>query len=80
VINEPPTNKTKNWQVSCFTFAQWSGGHDMEDKEKWMVLCEQAANEQNPQKLQALILQICVLLEAKERGLKDENPSIPLLR
>jgi len=52
----------------------------MEDKEKWMVLCEQAANEQNPQKLQALILQICVLLEAKERGLKDENPSIPLLR
>jgi hypothetical protein len=29
----------------------------VQGKEKWMELCEQAANEQDPQKLQAVIAQ-----------------------
>ena len=35
-------------------------------KKKWMELCEQAADEQDPKKLAALILEINFVLEAKE--------------
>ena len=45
-----------------------------ENREKWMELCEQAATEQDPEKLMELISQINRLLEAKERRLKG-NPS-----
>jgi hypothetical protein len=37
-----------------------------EEKKKWMELCEQAADEQDPKKLASLILQINFILEAKE--------------
>ena len=37
-----------------------------ENREKWMELCEQAADEQDPKKLAALILEINFVLEAKE--------------
>jgi len=37
-----------------------------EEKKKWMGLCEQAADEQDPKKLAVLILQINFILEAKE--------------
>jgi hypothetical protein len=37
-----------------------------EEKRKWMKLCDQAAEEQDPKKLAALILQINFILEAKE--------------
>jgi hypothetical protein len=37
-----------------------------ENKQKWMELCEQAADEQDLKKLAALILQITFVLEAKE--------------
>jgi hypothetical protein len=40
-----------------------------ENKKKWMELCEQAADEQDPKKLAALILEINFVLEAKERRL-----------
>ncbi len=42
-----------------------------EKRERWMHLCEQAANEQDPEKLMALIAEINQLLEAKERRLKN---------
>jgi len=37
-----------------------------ENKEKWMELCAQAANEQDSQKLMALIREITELLETKQ--------------
>ena len=37
-----------------------------EKKEHWMELCEQAANEQDPVKLHALVLEIDRLLKEKE--------------
>jgi hypothetical protein len=37
-----------------------------ENKKKWMELCEQAADERDPKRLAALILQINFMLEAKE--------------
>jgi hypothetical protein len=40
-----------------------------ETKERWMLLCEQAANEQDPQKLIELVREINDLLEAKEKRL-----------
>ena len=52
-----------------------------EKKEIWMQLCEQAAVEQDPDKLMDLIKQINQLLDEKERRLKGaranngENPS-----
>ena len=47
-----------------------------ENKEKWMKLCEQAANEQDSEKLMALIVEINVLLEAKEQRLKGKASSL----
>ena len=47
-----------------------------ENKKKWMELCEQAADQQNPEKRMALIVQINVLFEAEEQRLKGNVPSI----
>jgi hypothetical protein len=46
------------------------------NRERWMQLCEQAANEQDPEKLMELIREINRLLDAKEQRLKG-NPSPP---
>jgi hypothetical protein len=40
-----------------------------EDREKWIELCERAADEQDPRKLATLISEINCMLEAKERRL-----------
>jgi hypothetical protein len=48
-----------------------------EKKERWMELCEQAADEQNPDKLLAMIQEINRLLEEKERRLKGVRPDKP---
>jgi hypothetical protein len=53
-----------------------------EKREIWMHLCEQAAVEQDPDKLMDLIKQINQLLEEKERRLKgssfsDNGPKAP---
>jgi len=44
-----------------------------ENREKWMELCAQAANEQNSQKLMALIEQITALLARKEERLGEKD-------
>ena len=41
----------------------------MENKKTWMELCERAADEQDPKRLAALILEINFMLEAKEQRL-----------
>jgi hypothetical protein len=51
------------------------------EKRAWMELCELAANEQDPQKLMALIAEIDQLLEQKHlhiaeaQGTATENPT-----
>ena len=47
-----------------------------ENKKKWIKLREQAADEQDGKKLAALILQINLMLEAKERGLTGKVPAV----
>ena len=42
-------------------------------EEKLAELCELASSEQDPQKLRVLLLQISVLLEAKDQRLKDKS-------
>jgi hypothetical protein len=37
-----------------------------DQKEKWMALCEQAANEHDPEKLMALVAEIDRLLAEKQ--------------
>jgi hypothetical protein len=44
-----------------------------EKKEKWFELCEQAAVEQDPEKLMALVRQINVLLDEKEQRIRDRD-------
>jgi hypothetical protein len=46
-----------------------------QDKERWKVLGEQAAVEQDPKKLHELIREINDLLEATEARLKGRPPS-----
>jgi hypothetical protein len=48
-----------------------------QQKEYWMHLCEQAANEQDPHKLMELVKEINRLLEAKEQRLKELPKEIP---
>ena len=43
-------------------------------KEKWMELCELAANEKDANKLLALITEINRLLEVKQQRLDTSNP------
>jgi hypothetical protein len=45
------------------------------DRERWEVLCELAANEQNPKKLLELVQEINRLLEAKRKRLRADLPS-----
>jgi len=44
-----------------------------EKGERWRKLCEQAAIEQDPQKLMELADEIDRLLEAKEQRLKEQR-------
>ena len=44
-----------------------------EAKERWMDLCEQAANEQDPKKLMVLITEITRLLETKQKRIEAES-------
>jgi hypothetical protein len=45
-----------------------------EHRERWMQLCEQAANEQDPEKLMKLIAEINRLLDAKQQRIKGNPP------
>jgi hypothetical protein len=42
-------------------------------KEHWLELCEQAATEQDPQKLMELVAEIDRLLEAKQSRLRNAS-------
>ena len=42
-------------------------------KERWLELCEQAANEQDPKKLWVLVTEISRLLEEKQRRVLPKN-------
>jgi len=44
-----------------------------EKREQWKRLCEQAANEQDTQKLLELVREINRLLEEKEQRLRQES-------
>ena len=46
----------------------------MKDKPHWMELCQQAAVEQDPEKLMVLINEITRLLDEKEERLLRKNP------
>ena len=41
----------------------------MQDKERWMELCEQASKEPDPERLLELVQQVNALLEEKETRL-----------
>ena len=47
-----------------------------EKRERWMQLCQEAAQEQDPKKLMVLVREISRLLEEKEQRLTAEaqNP------
>jgi hypothetical protein len=48
-----------------------------EKKEKWMELCELAANEQDASKMMALITEINRLLKVKQQPLDTSHPDSP---
>jgi len=49
-------------------------GAFLENREKWMDLCEKASTEQDPAKLLALVEEINRLLEAKQQRLNKRQP------
>jgi len=48
-----------------------------QEKEHWLLLCEQAATEQDPEKLMDLLDKVNRFLEAEENRRRD-TPSTPL--
>ena len=46
-----------------------------ENDERWKDLCAQAAKEQDPVKLQELVTETTLLLEAKQKRLGSEAPA-----
>ena len=48
-----------------------------QQKEKWMELCELAANEQDPNKFMALVTEIIFLLESNQQRVETSNPDSP---
>ena len=61
-----------NWRTAATVASCYDTySHDMEGdvKARWMVLCERAANEQDPARMLELVREINELLEAKERRL-----------
>jgi hypothetical protein len=47
-----------------------------EKKERWMNLCEQAVQEQDPEKLMLLVQEITRLLDEKQERLKERGEQI----
>jgi len=45
-------------------------------KELWLELCEQAANEQDPNKFRTIVLEIIVVLELKTGRLRQSSPQL----
>jgi len=43
-----------------------------QSKERWEILCEQAANEQNPQRLMVLVAEITQLLDHKRNRIQQQ--------
>jgi hypothetical protein len=44
-------------------------------KEDWMQMCEQAASEQDSEKLMALVMEINRMLDEKEQRLRSGKPA-----
>ena len=49
---------------------------DRETKERWLVLCEEAAVEQDPARLLALVTEINRLLDEKQERVRQKNERI----
>ncbi len=49
---------------------------DLETKEQWLILCEQAAVEQDPARLLTLVTEINRLLDEKQRRVRLKNERI----
>jgi hypothetical protein len=49
---------------------------DRETKEQWLVLCEQAAVEQDPARLLVLVTEINRLLDEKQKRVRMKNERI----
>ena len=49
---------------------------DPETKERWLVLCEQAAVEHDPARLLALVTEINRLLDEKQERVRRKNERI----
>ena len=47
-----------------------------ETKERWQLLCEAAATEQDPERLMALLRDICEMLEDKEKRLQQRKAEV----
>jgi hypothetical protein len=69
-------SRTEQTRLSgmCYTLLRGVGPMQGANKERWKVLCEQAAVEQDPAKLHELVKEINDLLEAKEARLKGSPP------
>jgi hypothetical protein len=67
--------ETVTWHSACDIKASADEVRLMqgEKKEKWLALCEQAANEQDPKKLMALVAEIDRLLAEKQERLQKQK-------
>jgi hypothetical protein len=65
------------WRISSGRHGKAWGDAMRENEERWKLLCEQAAKEQNPQKLIALTREINFLLLTKRKRLSEPLKKSP---
>jgi hypothetical protein len=69
---EPYIRFCRHYAIKTITYPLVKGVC-LENREKWMELCEQASTEQDPEKLLALVQEINRLLEAKQERVNNQK-------
>ena len=70
----PRTSKLVGQYPDAFSFDdRRSLQMDRDTKERWLILCEQAAVEQDPARLLALVTEINRLLDEKQQRVRQKN-------
>ena len=62
--------------LGCVFLRHWGRQLDRETKERWLVLCEEAAEEQDASRLLALVTEINRLLDEKRERVRQKSERI----
>jgi hypothetical protein len=71
------SNRDTTRPLGCPPRTKWAVFMPNQMKERWLLLCEQVANEKDPTQLMALLAELNSLLESDEKRLKEARGTQP---